>query len=414
MSTYKLRPKALSAAIVSMVLLLFTTQVLAQTASQRAEERRAARQAEKAAKSDGKSQSDDSGKSQPLFPEATRKAPDTKASAKLSSKLQKMIDFYNDGKHPETRAAADEIIADPKANAYEQALANQIAAQAAYATDDNAAAKVYLQKAVDANGLDNNAHYQSMFMLGQLQMEDEQYAEALATVDRFLTETQSRKPEYLVTKGNILYRLERFPEAITTLKQGIDAAGADAKPEWQQLLMAAYFDSDQPAEAAKIAEQALAKNPDDKKLQMNLASIYMQADQNDKAIALLEKMRSAGQLTEDKDYRNLYALYMNSEGKEKQGIEVIKDGMQKGIVKPDYQTYLALGQGYYFTDQPALAIENYRKAAPLAPDGETYLNLAKILWSENKLGEAKQAAQQALDKGVKDPQEAKKILAQKG
>lgn len=408
MSTKNLRPKALNAAIVSTVLLLFTTQVLAQTASQRAEERRSARQAEKAGKSD------DAGKSQTLFPEATREAPDTKASAKLSSKLQKMIDFYNDGKNPETRAAADEIIADPKANTYEQALANQIAAQAAYATDDNAAAKTYLKKAVDANGLDNNAHYQSMFMLGQLQMEDEQYADALATVDRFLTETKSQKPEYLVTKGNILYRLERYPEAITVLKQGIDAAGADAKPEWQQLLMASYFDSDQPAEAAKIAESVLAKNPDDKKLQLNLASIYMQADQNDKAIALLEKMRSAGQLTEDKDYRNLYALYMNTEGKEKQGIEVIKDGMEKGIVKPDYQTYLALGQGYYFTDQPALAIENYRKAAPLAPDGETYLNLAKILWSENKLGEAKQAAQQALDKGLKNPQEAKKILAQKG
>ena len=31
---------------------------------------------------------------------------------------------------------------------------------------DNAAAKTYLKKAVDANGLDNNAHYQSMFMLG--------------------------------------------------------------------------------------------------------------------------------------------------------------------------------------------------------------------------------------------------------
>jgi tetratricopeptide (TPR) repeat protein len=408
MPTNSLRPRILSTAIVGAILLCTTSQVLAQTAAERAEERRTARQAERGGKSDA------AGKTAPMYPEATRKEPDTKASSKMSSKLQKMIDLFNDGKNPEARAAADAIAADPKANTYEQALANQIAAQAAYATDDNEAAKAYLAKAIAADGLDNNAHYQSMFMLGQLQMGDEQYPEALKTVDRFLAETKSQKPEYLVTKGNILYRLERYPEAITALKQGIDAAGADAKPEWSQLLMAAYFDSDQPAEAAKIAESTLAKNPNDKKLQMNLASIYMQAEQNDKAIELLEKMRAAGQLTEDKDYRNLYALYMNTEGKEKQGIEVIKDGMEKGVVKPDYQTYLALGQGYYFTDQPALAIENYRKAAPLAPDGEAYLNLAKILWGENKLGEAKQAAQQALDKGVKNPQDAKKILAQKG
>src|SRR5690606_828096 len=101
------------------------------------------------------------------------------------------------------------------------------------------------------------------------QMQDEKYPEALATIDRYLSETKSQKPENLVVKGNILYRLERYPEAITVLKQGIDAAGADARPDWLQVLMAAYFDSDQPAEAAKVAESALARSPDDKKLQMN-------------------------------------------------------------------------------------------------------------------------------------------------
>jgi tetratricopeptide (TPR) repeat protein len=325
-----------------------------------------------------------------------------------------MMDYFNDDKSTETRAAADEIIANKDANAYERALANQIAAQAAYGADDTAAAKTYLKNAIDANGLDNNGHYQAMYMLSQLQMQDEQYAEALGTVDRFLAETKSQKPETLVTKGNILYRLERYPEAITALKQGIDAAGADAKPQWQQLLMGAYLESNQPAEATKIAESTLAKNPDDKTLQTNLAAIYMQADQNDKAIALMEKMRAKGQLTEDKEYRNLYALYMNTEGREKEGIAVIKEGMEKGVLKPDYQTYLALGQAYYFTEQPGPAIENYQKAAPLAPDGEAYLNLAKILWGENRVGEAKRAAQQALDKGVKKPEDAKKILALKG
>lgn len=401
MSTLPLRTHLLTAAIAGAVMLVSTTPSLAQTRAQQAHDQRA-------------NKSEKGGAAAELFPEATRKAPNEKASAKLSSKLQKMIDLYNDDKSAEARAAADEIIANDKANAYERALANQIAAQAAYASDDSAAAQAYLKAALDANGLDNNGHYQSMYMLAQLQMEDEKYTEALATIDRYLDETKSQKPENLVVKGNILYRLERYPEAIAALKQGIDAAGDAARPDWQQVLMAAYFDSDQPAEAAKVAEAALAKSPDDKKLQMNLVSIYMQADQNDKAIALMEKLRSAGQLTDERDYRNLYALYMNTEGHEKEGIAVIKEGMDKGILKPDFQTYLALGQGYYFTDQPALAIENYRKAAPLAPDGETYLNLARLLWGEGQLGEAKQAAQQALDKGVKQPEEAKKILAQKG
>ena len=57
------------------------------------------------------------------------------------------------------------------------------------------------------------------------------------------------------------------------------------------------------------------------------------------------------------------------------------------------------------------AIEAYRKAAPLDERGETYLNLAKVLANEGRLPEAKQAAQQALDKGVRTPEDARRILA---
>ena len=60
------------------------------------------------------------------------------------------------------------------------------------------------------------------------------------------------------------------------------------------------------------------------------------------------------------------------------------------------------------------AIEAYRKAAPLATDGETYLNLAKVLWQEDRLSEAKAAAREAMAKGLKNSDDAKKILAVPG
>ena len=44
-------------------------------------------------------------------------------------------------------------------------------------------------------------------------------------------------------------------------------------------------------------------------------------------------------------------------------------------------------------------------------DGEAYLNLAKLLRDQGKTAEAKAAAQQALDKGVAKPAEAKEILS---
>lgn len=398
--------RILAAAVAGVLAFGAIAQVNAQ---QSAHERAAARRASRGEKAEAK----ETTKAVDTYADATRIAPDAKASAKVTPKLKKMMDLYDADKGAEARAIADEIIANGAANAYDHAFAAQIGGQIAYEADDTAGAMAYLKKALEFNGLDNNGHFGAMLMLAQLQLQEDKYAEALTTLDRFLAETKSQKPEHLVLKGNALYRLDRFPEAAAVLKQAI-AATPEPKADWQQLLMATYFETGQGAEAAKIAEALAAKNPSDKRAQMNLAAVYLQGDMYDKAAAVLEKMRSAGQLTEDKDYRQLYSAYLNLEGKEKEAVAVINDGLAKGVLKPDFQTYLALAQSYYFSDQAGPSIDAYKKAAPLAPDGETYLNLAKALWNEDRIPEAKEAARQAIAKGVKKPEEAKKIVALPG
>ncbi|MGV8960072.1 MAG: heme biosynthesis protein HemY [Stenotrophomonas sp.] len=350
-----------------------------------------------------------SAKAEVLYPEATRQEPTVKASAKMGSKLQKLFAAYNKDDYATTRTLADEILAADGANEYDKSVAAQLASQAAYNLDDTPATKQYLQQALSLNGLDNNGHYQAMLMLGQLQLQDEQYPEGLATLDKYFAESKSHKAEELIIKGQALYQMERYADAIPVLKQAI-AASSEPKDNWNQLLMASYAEAGQTGEAVKEAEALAAKNPADKKAQLNLASMYMQADQMDKAAAVMDKLRAAGQLTEEREYKQLYSIYANTENKEKDVIAVINEGLEKGILKPDYQVYLALAQSYYYTDNIPKAIEAWQKAAPLSKDGETYLNLARVLHSEGRIADAKQAAQQALAKGIKRPEEAKKII----
>ena len=174
--------------------------------------------------------------------------------------------------------------------------------------------------------------------------------------------------------------------------------------------MGTYFEQEKTLDAARVAEAMLAKNPDDKSTLMNLSSIYAQADMYDKAAEVLEKARTKGMLTEERDWRQLYAIYLNSEGKEANGIEVINDGLQKGILKPSSDLYIALGQAYYFTDKIDESIDAYRKSLPLAKDGEPALNLARVLTNEEDYAGAKSAAQEALKKGVKKPGDAWMVI----
>lgn len=348
-------------------------------------------------------------KAPPMFPDATRTEPKIKLAPALGKKLEQLVEFSQDDRPDDVIKLGDEIIANKKAGAYEKSFAMQAQAFAYVDKDDYTSAIPLLQKSLDTNGLPNDTHYQILFQLAQMQFNEEQYEASLVTLDKFFSETKSAKPEHLAMKGNALYRLERYDEAVKTLQEAI--AKAD-KPQnsWNQLLMAAYFDQDKPLEAAKVAEAMLAKNPDDKALLSNLASIYAQADMYDKATEILERARSKGLLTEERDYKNLYAMYLNSEGKESQGIAVINEGLSKGVLKPSVDVYQALGQAYYFSDKINEAIDAYRKALPHAKDGEAALNLGRVLTNEEDYAGAKAAAQEALKKGVKKPGEAWMVM----
>ena len=393
-------PTRLLTAMMATGLMLATTSALAQ--STRAEERRA----ERAAKADG-----EAAERPARFPDATRQEPETKPSSRsASTRLGKLSDAYEAQDVAQTQAIADEIIADPKSNAYEKSIAGRIAGALLIGQDD-AKSLQYLQGALEANGLGNEEHYEVMSIVAQLHAQDERYDEALATIERLQTETRTQDPDIAAIKGNILLRLERYPEAIAALKPL--AESPEAKPEWRQMLMAAYADSGQGAEATRLAEQIASNTPDDKRSQLNLAATYLQTEQYDKAAAVYEALRARGELTDEREYRNLMASYLSLDDGQAKAIEVINEGLEKNILKPDYQTYVALAQAHYFGEPQQIdeAISAYQKAAPLAPNGETYLNLAKLLANEGRIAEAKQAAQQAIDKGVRAPDEAKSIIA---
>ena len=141
----------------------------------------------------------------------------------------------------------------------------------------------------------------------------------------------------------------------------------------------------------------------------NLSSIYLNAEQNDKAVALLEGAKARGLLTEERDYRQLYQLYHYAE-KEAEAIATIEEGLAKGLLKEDLDTYRALGEANYFGERIPQAIDAYKKAATFAKDGEMALMLGRILAEEERWKETKAAINDALAKGIRRKGDAYIVL----
>ena len=132
-------------------------------------------------------------------------------------------------------------------------------------------------------------------------------------------------------------------------------------------------------------------------------------------MALLSDAQAKGLLTTKDEYRMLYVNLINDD-KDKDAVRVIEDGVAKGIIPASAELskdYMVLGQKAYYNEDSATAIDMYKRAIPMAADGEAALNLAKLYAEAGKGAEAKAAAAQALAKGVKDTATAKKLAGAK-
>jgi tetratricopeptide (TPR) repeat protein len=368
----------LSAALALVLLPLPVSVVHAQSEVSRVPKTSEERAAEKRAKEAKNNPAAAVAVQAPLFPQAKRVEPKQMGSPKLAKDLATLFEL-KDKNTPEDEliAKADAIIADPRAMPFDLSSANYIAGYAWLAKDttDYKNACKYVEGAVTANGMTNNTHYQLMLQLAQMLESDERHAEALTWLNRFLDETKSDDPNAYSLKARILLA------------------------------------TDKPQAAAEPLEMLLAKKPNDKALMWNLVSIYSQADQDAKAGQMVDKMHSAGLFTESKDYDQAFRLYANIDGRDKDALAIIEEGLKNGILKPSYDIYSFQGHSYYDAEQVDKAIEAWNKAAPLGKDGEMYLNVAKLQADQSHWADAKAAAQSALAKGVKKKGEAWQVVA---
>ncbi|MCW0202948.1 MAG: tetratricopeptide repeat protein [Rhodanobacter thiooxydans] len=357
-------------------------------------------------------------KKEVLYPNATRAEPKLDLTSEKDQKnLNEGLDAVNAGDKAKAEQLLQPII-DGSKSKYAQALALQGMASLKYNDNDYKGAIASLQRSLTLGVMPNDTYFQLMYMLAQFQMADEQYQPALDTIAKWRAEGKKETADSYALEGNAEYRLGKYPEAIASINKAKSLTDKP-QPTWDQILMASYAESGQDEKAAELAKNQLNSNPGDPNALNNAVAVLMQAHKYPEAIQMMEKARASGTLTKDSQYVNLAKLYLIT-GQEsddpapnaiKAG-QVLEEGMSKGVLKPDAETYVLLGQSAEIANNIDKAIGYYNKAQPIATDGEAALRAGRLLLSENKYSQAKGLIQQAIDKGVKHKGTAYMLLAE--
>ncbi|TAN04031.1 MAG: tetratricopeptide repeat protein [Rhodanobacteraceae bacterium] len=340
------------------------------------------------------------------YPNATRKQPSNLgvSSSSEAKTLNEGLAAANSG---DSATALKDLqpIADSSKSAYAKALATLGLAQIKYRGGDTKGAIALQKQALDSNALDNDSYFQGLETLAQMYIADEDYSDALTTLSTWNKESGTQSADVYAIQGNAYYRLQKYPEAVAAIQKAKSLTDKP-QPSWDQIEMASYFAMDKYDDAAKLAEAALAKDPNNSTLLQNVVAIYVNSHHYNKALALLQRARANGQITNAQDYMAMAKLYNNvgqGSGNLKadamQAVGVLQEGMSKGIVKPGYDSYKLLGDSYANAGEFQKAIDAYEKAAPDAKTGVVDFNRGVMLDDLGRHAEARAAFKQAIAKG---------------
>lgn len=352
------------------------------------------------------------------YPDATRTAPKLDLTKKEDqTHLQEGYDALNKG-DTATAEATLQALLDKSKSKYAQAMALRGLALVKYNTGDYKASITLLQRALDNGVLSNDDYFTVMYMQAAAQQADGQYKASLDTLTKWRTEGKKETPESYAIEGNDQYRLGNYAEAIAAINKAKSLTDKP-NPQWDQILIASYAASGQDDRLVQMAQDNLAAHPDDPAAIETAIQALQQAQKYPEAIKVMEAARAKGLLDSEDNYVLLASLYFNqalssedAKPMATKSIEVIKEGMSKGIMQPSAHNYVLLGKADYVAGDVKAARQSFDKALPLAEDGEAALQIANIELTNSRYGEAKAMVKQALSKGVKQPGNAYLVLAE--
>ena len=344
-------------------------------------------------------------KEETKYPNAARTAPKSDLSSSAEQKaLQEGLDALNSGDDAKAQELLQKV-ADSSKSKYARGIAHEGLGNAKYNAQDFKGAIEEFKKLIELNSVGNDAYYDSMYYIAAAYAADGQQQAALDQIKTWREQGKRETAESYALEGNAHYQLHQYPEAIAAIKKA-QSLTDQPKESWNNILMASYNETGQSAQATGVVDAELTKDPNNKQVIRNALVLYIQSNEYDKALALLDRERQQGLLTEENDYVSAAKFYANiAQGGDKpqaavKGAEVLQEGMGKKVVKATAENYKLQGDLYLIAQEQDKALASYTKGSPLAANGDMDYLRAQIVGAQQNYAEAKSLAQSAISRGV--------------
>ena len=264
-----------------------------------------------------------------------------------------------------------------KLTEYEQANVLNYMGFVYYNMDDIDNALRNFERLLQIPSLEEQMAKQVTLTLAQLYTMQEQYAKALATLDRWFILETNPGPDQFILKAQILYNLNRYKEMVSPIETAMQVARERDKPvkeDWWNLLSFAYFQQENYRKVRDI-QKVLLENWPKARYWKTLAGAFTELGEDEKLIYAYDAAHTQGMLEKDTEFVTMAQLYLQAEVPYK-AATLLQEKIDAGVVPKNEKNYRLLSQAWQLSMEDKKAIPALQAAAKLSDEGELDLRLA--------------------------------------
>lgn len=331
---------------------------------------------------------------------ATCELPERKRQATMGERTYRRLtsvhELMGEGEYAEAMKRVDSILDDVDGG-YERAIASQTKGFLHAQQEQYREAIGPLQEAVELDAMPEQAQQNTMYMLASMYATEEDWTNVVRWLDRWFERECDPKPEALITAAQSRAQMADHRDAIPFVKAAI-AKNDKPVQNWYQLWLAMHYELNEYAPAAEVLERMIEIWPQKKVFWEQLASLYMELKEDQKALATQALAYRNGLLQSEEELMNLVRMYMFMEIPYEAG-QVLEKGMREGKIESNLEHLELLASAWVQSRENDRAIAALERAAQYADDGEHYIQIARLHREKGKWREIIDAVDKAMEKG---------------
>jgi tetratricopeptide (TPR) repeat protein len=332
-------------------------------------------------------------------------------SQKVFEQLTEVQELMEAKQYGQGHQVLREMAQDEKLSPYERAQIHNLTGYAYYLEEKYDEAISAYERVLQQPELPEGLQQSTLKTLAQLQFTVEDYDQALATVRRLMEIVPEPSADVYMLLGQALFQKQDYKGALEPIETAIAMyreQGRIPAENWLLLLRVCYYELGDFQSMIGVLEDLIEYYPKDTYV-LTLAGVYSELGDTRKQLALVEALYEGGLISNPTHIVNLANLFLLHETPFK-AAQVMKRGMDEGLVPQDVRNLRLLSQAWYTAREDEKAIPPLRQAAEMAREGDLYIRLAQSHINLEEWEEASEAAETALELGGLDRADQANIM----